>query len=53
MAENLKTSTYRNGDTILTLNLSQWISTTSGAWLHYNKDDSYECLFGKFTIGTP
>jgi uncharacterized protein (TIGR02145 family) len=47
MAENLKTSTYRNGDAILTLNPSQWNSTNSGAWLYYNNDISYQCPYGK------
>lgn len=47
MAENLKTSTYRNGDAILTLNPSQWSSTNSGAWLYYNNNASYECPYGK------
>jgi uncharacterized protein (TIGR02145 family) len=47
MAENLKTSTYRNGDAILTLNASQWNSTNSGAWLYYNNDISNQCPYGK------
>lgn len=47
MAENLKTSTYRNGDAILTLNPSQWSSANSGAWLYYNNDVSNQCPYGK------
>jgi uncharacterized protein (TIGR02145 family) len=47
MAENLKTSVYRNGDAILTLNPSQWSSATSGAWLYYNNDVSNQCPYGK------
>ncbi len=47
MAENLKTSVYRNGDAILTLNPSQWSSTTSGAWLYYGNNSSNECPYGK------
>ncbi len=48
MAENLKTSTYRNGDVIPTnLDNSQWSSTTSGAWAYYNNNASYACPYGK------
>jgi uncharacterized protein (TIGR02145 family) len=48
MAENLKTSTYRNGDAILTgLDNSQWQNTTEGAWAHYNNNISFECPYGK------
>lgn len=49
MAENLKTSTYRNGDMINTgLNSSQWQFTTAGAWTYYNNDPSFECPYGKW-----
>jgi uncharacterized protein (TIGR02145 family) len=48
MAENLKTSTYRNGDAIeANLNDSQWSTTTNGAWAFLENDSSYECPLGK------
>jgi uncharacterized protein (TIGR02145 family) len=48
MAENLKTSIYRNGDLILTdLDNATWSSTNSGAWTFYNNDSQYECPYGK------
>jgi uncharacterized protein (TIGR02145 family) len=49
MAENLNTSIYRNGDSILTsLDNSAWQATTSGAWAYYDNDASYACPYGKF-----
>jgi uncharacterized protein (TIGR02145 family) len=49
MAENLNTSTYRNGDIINTgLTNIQWQTTTSGAWTYYNNDPSFECPYGKW-----
>jgi len=48
MAENLKTTTYRNGDPIVSgLSATQWSGTTSGAWAHYNGDASLDCPYGK------
>jgi uncharacterized protein (TIGR02145 family) len=48
MAENLKTTTYRNGDPIVSgLSATQWAGTTSGAWAHYNGDASLDCPYGK------
>jgi len=48
MAENLKTTTYRNGDSILTgLDISQLASTTEGVWVHYSNNSGYECPYGK------
>jgi uncharacterized protein (TIGR02145 family) len=48
MAENLKTSIYRNGDTIPTnLSNSNWQFTTSGAWSYYNNNSGYDCPYGK------
>jgi uncharacterized protein (TIGR02145 family) len=48
MAENLKTSTYRNGDAIeANLNDSQWSTATNGAWAFLENDSSYECPLGK------
>lgn len=49
MAENLNTSTYRNGDPIVTgLTNSQWQWTNGGAWTYYNNDASYACPYGKW-----
>jgi uncharacterized protein (TIGR02145 family) len=51
MAENLNTSTYRNGDAIPTnIKNSQWRNTTSGAWAYYN-NASYACPYGKLYNG--
>ena len=48
MAENLKTSIYRNGDAIPgILDNAAWSETTSGAWAHYNYQASYACPYGK------
>ncbi len=47
MAENLKTSIYRNGDPILTLTPPQWASTNSGAWMYYENNQLFECPYGK------
>jgi len=48
MAENLKTSTYRNGDPIVTnLDATQWSGTNLGAWAYYNGNASFECPYGK------
>jgi uncharacterized protein (TIGR02145 family) len=47
MAENLKTSVYRNGNPILNLPVNDEWSTTEGAWAHYDNDANYECPYGK------
>jgi uncharacterized protein (TIGR02145 family) len=48
MAENLKTSIYRNGDVIPTgLSSSQWNNTVQGAWSYFQNDASRNCPFGK------
>jgi uncharacterized protein (TIGR02145 family) len=48
MAENLNTSIYRNGDTILTnLDISTWQSTNNGSWAYYNNNSSFACPYGK------
>jgi uncharacterized protein (TIGR02145 family) len=48
MAENLRTTTYANGDSIpnVTIN-SKWESLTTGAWSHNNNDSQYENPYGK------
>jgi uncharacterized protein (TIGR02145 family) len=48
MAENLKTSIYRNGNPIANVtNNAQWSGLTSGAWASYNNDSQYDCPYGK------
>jgi uncharacterized protein (TIGR02145 family) len=48
MAENLKTSTYSNGDQIHNvIDQNEWSNVTTGAWVHYNNDSQYECPYGK------
>ena len=48
MAENLKTTTYANGDPIPNVtDNTQWSSLTTGAWSHYNNDNQYENPYGK------
>ena len=48
MAENLKTSIYRNGEPIATnLTSSEWYNGSLGAWMYYNNDSLYECPYGK------
>jgi uncharacterized protein (TIGR02145 family) len=51
MAENLKTSIYRNGEPITT-NLTdiEWENTTNtqiGAWAYYNNDSQNDCPYSK------
>ena len=58
MAENLRTTTYANGDPIpnVTYN-TQWQNLTTGAWAHYNNDSQYENPYGKlynwYTVADP
>ncbi len=48
MAENLKSTIYRNGDPIANItNATQWTGLTTGAWCHYNNSSSNECPYGK------
>jgi uncharacterized protein (TIGR02145 family) len=47
MAENLKTSIYRNGDDIASnLTGSEWQNTQLGAWVLYNGNSQYDCPYG-------
>jgi uncharacterized protein (TIGR02145 family) len=47
MAENLKVSSYRNGDPIVTgLSNSAWNSTSTGAWAFDNNDPTTICPHG-------
>lgn len=48
MAENLRVTTYANGDPIPNItDQNQWNNLTSGAWAHYNNDTQYENPYGK------
>jgi uncharacterized protein (TIGR02145 family) len=48
MAENLKTSIYRNGEAIANVtDDNQWAGLTTGACCYYNNDTQYECPYGK------
>jgi len=48
MSENLRTTTYANGDPIPNVTDStQWLNLTTGAWSHYNNDSQYENPYGK------
>jgi uncharacterized protein (TIGR02145 family) len=48
MAENLRTSKYRDGSSIpnVTGN-SQWAGLTTGAWAHYDNSTANETVYGK------
>jgi uncharacterized protein (TIGR02145 family) len=48
MAENLKTSIYRNGETIVNVtDNAQWHDLTTPACCSYQNDSKYDCPFGK------
>jgi uncharacterized protein (TIGR02145 family) len=48
MTENLRTTTYANGDPIPNVIApNQWSNLTTGAWAHYNNDNQYENPYGK------
>lgn len=49
MAENLKTSHYRNGDLIpVVTDANVWVSLTTGATCWYNNDSAtFDCPYGK------
>jgi uncharacterized protein (TIGR02145 family) len=48
MAENLRTTRYRNGNVIQNvINENQWGNLTTGAWCHYNNDSQYDNPHGK------
>ena len=48
MAENLRTATYANGDTIPNVtDAGQWAGSTTGAWCHYEHGAAYDIPFGK------
>ncbi len=48
MAENLKTTIYRNGEAIANvIDGIQWAGLTTSAWCYYNNDSQYDCPYGK------
>ncbi len=48
MAENLRTTTYANGDLISNVtDANQWANLTTGAWVNYNNNTQYENPYGK------
>lgn len=48
MAENLRTTSYANGDPIPNItDDTLWCSLTTGAWCHYNNDNQFENTYGK------
>lgn len=48
MAENLKTTTFSNGESIPNVTgSSQWSSTALAAWCYYNNDSQNNCPYGK------
>jgi uncharacterized protein (TIGR02145 family) len=58
MAENLRTTTFANGDPIPNVtSATQWQNLTTGAWVHYNNDSQYENPYGKlynwYTVADP
>jgi uncharacterized protein (TIGR02145 family) len=58
MAENLRTTTYRNGDPIPNVtDPNQWSALTIGAWAHCDNNSQYENPYGKlynwYAVGDP
>jgi uncharacterized protein (TIGR02145 family) len=48
MAENLKTSIYRNGQPITNvIDGTQWGGLSTGAWCNYQNNNTSECPYGK------
>lgn len=48
MAENLRTTRYRNGDSIAHLtDDNRWSEATGGAWSNYRNLSSFDSLYGK------
>lgn len=58
MAENLRNSSYANGDPIPNVtDGTQWQSLATGAWAHYENNNNYENPYGKlynwYTVADP
>jgi uncharacterized protein (TIGR02145 family) len=52
MAENLKTTRYRNGDPIPNINDDLvWDGTTEGAYCNYNNEESFSTTYGRLYNG--
>lgn len=52
MAENLRVSLYRNGDTIPNIKEKErWVELTSGAWCWFENDPMYDSIYGKMYNG--
>lgn len=47
MAENLKVTHYRNGDTIHRVTDNAWVGLTTGAWCEYENDPSHVSAYGR------
>jgi uncharacterized protein (TIGR02145 family) len=47
MAENLKTTKYRNGESVAQVTDSMWMNLNSGAWTYYENNSQYDCPLGK------
>ena len=48
MVENLRTTRYRNGDSIKEITAdSLWLNLTTGAWCNYNHDESLAATCGR------
>jgi len=48
MAENLRTTRYRNGDLISNIiDESEWSTTKTGAWVYFDNDTAYGEIYGK------
>ena len=48
MAENIKTTIYRNGNAIANItDNTQWEGLTTGAWASYTNDSQFDCPYGK------
>ena len=48
MAENLRTSRYRNGESIIfAQSESDWLNSTDGAFCLYDNNTEYGCVYGK------
>jgi uncharacterized protein (TIGR02145 family) len=48
MAENLKTTIYRNGNAIANvIDGNQWAGLSTGAWCNYENNSQYDCPYGK------
>jgi uncharacterized protein (TIGR02145 family) len=47
MAENLRSSTYANGDPIANVTDTTWTQLSTGAWCHYENNTTNDAIYGK------